>query len=74
MRHPTAEDARSQPGPDPAPALPSRRDRAPLVLAILSLAVFLLLLVPLFGPPLASTILVPLKMGEVHASEPGPRH
>jgi tetratricopeptide (TPR) repeat protein len=70
MRQPTAEDSRSQPGPDPAPALPSRRDRAPLVLAILSLSVFLLLLLPLVGRPLATDDLwFHLKMGEVYASE-----
>jgi len=70
MRQPTAEDARSQPGHDPASTDPTRGSRGPLVLAILSLAVFMMMLLPLVGRPLATDDLwFHLKMGEVYATE-----
>ena len=70
MRHPTAEDARSRPGHDAAPTDPSRRGRASLLLAIFSLTVFMMLLVPLVGRPVATDDLwFHLKMGEVYGTE-----
>jgi hypothetical protein len=70
MRSPPAEDARSRPGHDATPSGPSRGDRAPLVLAILSLTVFALLLLLLVGRPVATDDLwFHLKMGEVYGTE-----
>jgi len=68
MRRPPADEACTRPAQGPAPADP--RGGAPLLLALLSLAALLALLLVLVGRPVATDDLwFHLKMGEVYATE-----
>ena len=70
MRRPPAEDAHRRPAHGPAAADTSRGRGAPLVVAILSLAVLSMLLLWVVGRPVATDDLwFHLKMGEVYGTE-----